>query len=324
MSRGIVVLPRFKYSEKQTVMEMGFRKSDLWFYLTYWDHVVFPVMPSPFGKESPIRVPGEFEGLELIHKTSGSIFPPDGFHETHGKHIPYFPPNPFQSMLIASHEYLDESEPGLWSIGRSGGNFEATSATSAPIRTIEFELYDALPTPGPGVPLEDVLDHKGRRQAELDAVRAYLDELYLYASNCKDLPRAKSTTLEKLEKALEDAAKVAHESFGARVLNATWGSIDIGTVTTFGMSVAAGQPELGAALTLAQGTINFVARLSNPSTKPVLAYVQDLPSSQDNEDQLFGHVVYDDVDYSIPGRFEEKMKFIPLGQSDVIEASRLP
>jgi hypothetical protein len=130
-------------------------------------------------------------------------------------------------LVFEQHEV---QEPGAWTFAHLlpepvwGPEIQPTQHGLVEMRGMDFELYRALPMPVLGVPYEEILDFKARREAELLKLRAHLDALYLEIVNSRDVPRAKDAALLQLDLALRDLARVMREPHGLRAI---WGSVGI-------------------------------------------------------------------------------------------------
>jgi hypothetical protein len=81
---------------------------------------------------------------------------------------------------------------------------EDTQADIATRRAVSLELYNSLPVPAPGVPLEDIIDFKGRNLDPLMTLRSYMDDLYQEVISSGDVLQAKSAALNKVDRALAE------------------------------------------------------------------------------------------------------------------------
>ncbi|MDM9561397.1 DUF6236 family protein [Bordetella petrii] len=285
IKRSIVIGPRFTYKDGVTTAETAIRKSDLWFYLTYWDRILLPqIMGGP-----NILIPVEVEPLRgqdtFYQQEIGFAEPADPQKPSDQQSRIYIPDNPLEAIQVHAHREWEKKEPGFWSVSRAGGNFERQEIKPTMVSTWEFELYNALPAPAANTPLEEILDYKHRRAAELEALRFALDDMQLRLAGAEDHPRAKSHVLTQLQNALSDVRATTAESWPNRIFAAAWGSVDWGTATAFSIGLLSGRPDVGAAISLGQGAINFVRRLKKPHGGAPLPfrYVHDLPKTADQD-----------------------------------------
>lgn len=110
----------------------------------------------------------------------------------------------------AAFEKHDKEHPGAWSLAQLGAT--PYFANTRPSLAIEYQLWNALPVPQADVPLNDILEFKAKRSAELLALRVYLDEMYQSIISAADVPRATNTQITKLEGALKEIERTLGES----------------------------------------------------------------------------------------------------------------
>jgi hypothetical protein len=97
---------------------------------------------------------------------------------------------------------LDSQEPGCWSKAQMSEHL--ISFDNLRSRALEINLYNILPVPSPDTNLEDILEFRQKRQAELLAFRCYIDELYSAIQNSQDPARAYTSQFNKLNLSLID------------------------------------------------------------------------------------------------------------------------
>ena len=226
--RGLVIAPSFVWDGNTISFQgLGPGLADLRRYALYWDRLDFP-------DNNLISVPSSPEvdflaDAGVLHRTKITV--------RQGGNLAAL----YVLAQFAAFQQLSAAEPGAWAIGQSSIGFCAPPKGSAPTRTIEVELYEALPTPPDNVSLSDVLEFKRRRAQELSALRAALDEVYLEISNSADIPRAKTAALERLERVVDDLNRVAREAWPSRVLSSVKVELnipDIAAKATAGFAVA--------------------------------------------------------------------------------------
>ncbi len=285
MSRGIVVMPRFSYKSGVTTAELGVRRSDLSFYLTYWDRIFLPQnrafhIPPMFPADALEALKGQdiLFGQEVQFDMSQTNWQMPG--RLHGfEHLS--PPNQYQVLLNSAFTLLEQHEPGKWSISRSGGNTDEDSLVRPIERSIQFELYDALPTPTGNVPIHEILEYKLTRQDEITALRQTLDDMYLRICSSNDIPMAKFAELTRLESALADLTKSSREKWKDGTFVRVFNGLDIAAITAFGTAVANDRFDLSSTIALAYGGIKFFFTKSpkveqHPGLQG-LGYVHSLP-----------------------------------------------
>lgn len=205
--RGLVVAPRFLWDGHTLRFPglVGLAPPDLRRYALYWDRLDFPdnnligVASSP--EVEYLASAGVLGRTRVIVRQSGDVGAL------------------YVLAQFEAFQQLNAKDPGLWTIGQSANGFYAPPEISALNRGIEVELYEALPTPPDNVALSEVLEFKQRRVAELGALRANLDDLYLEISRAGDIPRAKTAALDRLGQTVADLNSVANEAWPSRVMS---------------------------------------------------------------------------------------------------------
>jgi hypothetical protein len=121
------------------------------------------------------------------------------------------------SLVHAANTYifkfLDDAAPGQWAFTPLAPEVDLfwPPENLLDAQAIEIDLYGMLPVPAPEVEYGDILDFRSRRRPELLQLRSYLDELYVDVIDSKDVPRAKTVAINKIEKALSDLQAVLHQ-----------------------------------------------------------------------------------------------------------------
>lgn len=226
--RGIVISHPFTVDASGTVnVELIPPAGELRKYLLYWDKIDFAeisFMSFWSGQDIEFLIR---EGVATRTKApsrgviSGNI-------------------NVGEELLRAQQELFtmrDREQRGLWSIVQISTNPHFPKSDER--ATIEFELWNMLPVPKNDVPLADILEFKSKRQDELIALRAHLDDMYQSIISAADVPRARNTHMMKLELALRDIDRTLAEAGIGRALTSLRGfiadnAIEIGA---FGISV---------------------------------------------------------------------------------------
>ncbi|WP_447885197.1 DUF6236 family protein [Serratia fonticola] len=153
------------------------------------------------------------------------------------------------NQIINAHEDVfmlrNASSPGQWSKAQVSDKVVASEIVNKP--GIEIELYNYLPIPSIDTPLDDIIKFKESRADELQAFRCYLDEVYQNIISAADVPRARITAINNIERAVKDIHTTLHESriktlMGTlrSVVSDTSGVVGLGLtaagVSMFGMS----------------------------------------------------------------------------------------
>ena len=178
-----------------------------------------------------------------------------------------------QVELLADHNASNEIS---WSLAQAVDDLLLSPEVADRRTVIEFELYNCLPVPSEDTPLEDIFDFKFRRQDELAAFRAAMDDMYLEIVNSNDVPRSKDVTLVRLERSLLDLQRILKDGKITSVatslkslVNTTLDSAGVGA-GLMGGAMAFNLPfQAAAAVGLSAMALRFVTR---EASKP-----RDLP-----------------------------------------------
>lgn len=113
---------------------------------------------------------------------------------------------------VAVFRELDKREPGSWSlaVGQKSIAFPDHDLESG--RGVLVKLYGAIPVPDKEVPLQEILDFKQRRGAELQALRYHMDSVYQRLISAGDGALAWESEIDQLKSSIEDHIRVSRET----------------------------------------------------------------------------------------------------------------
>lgn len=206
MLRGIVITPRFTFDGQKLSFNGGFDPVSLRQYLLYWDKIDWPNNNIiAFGDDAP-----EFTFLKEACVLERTMVRFNSFNGNVGYAM--------LQMQVAALEARNAKEPGAWSLAQQSPLLASSTEGTVDTRSIEVELYSAIPVPSEDVPFQDVLEFKQRRAAELLQFRAAMDALYQETIGAADIPRAKLQAQAYLERAVQDLNDAFGESFARRLL----------------------------------------------------------------------------------------------------------
>lgn len=208
MDRGVVVSPYFTFDGSSLHFPglVGIEPLYLKHYILYWDKVEFP-------NNNMIHI-GDAPEFEYLYS--------EGVLQRTNVNLSGFSGNVGFAYLIAQAEAirkLNDLESGRWTVAQNSNQIVLPENVSTNTATVEFELYNILPSPGDDVSYEDILDFKSRRKDELLAFRASMDDIYLEISKSGDIPRAKTVALDNLERTISDLTIAAGESWKSKFLS---------------------------------------------------------------------------------------------------------
>lgn len=184
---------------------------------------------------------------------------------------------------------------GLWSLAQPNAFLVLPPGEEA--RTLQVELYRAVPVPVDSVPIEVVLDFRRRRSEELLAYRGAIDDLYLEIVRSPDRPFAEAHAIDKIRRSVIDLHRVFGETnTGWLPITATialnpidlWKAVERAAVGYMvGGNISPSGAAAGVALGIASTAIQFrferVTRLPNiPSELSAYAYLASIEAE-------FGH-----------------------------------
>jgi hypothetical protein len=163
----------------------------------------------------------------------------------------------FSRLFLAAQEitYIQKNkeEPGKWTMAQTEGIIRGTQHAQGTEACLVFDLINSIQLPDRLVSINDVLEFKQKRRDELEAFHTYMEEIYQSISISKDIPRAKTHELQKLETAIANYNKTVKEKFQNRLLSSLRIILDRSLITSAGMAMGAaslapaiGLPALGA------------------------------------------------------------------------------
>ena len=106
---------------------------------------------------------------------------------------------------------LERSRPGFWAMANDEPSDLVGASTFVSARSALIELVSALPLPPTDTPIEDILEFKAKRLAELKRLRDAIDILYIGVANSGDPQMATNLAIKEIDKSCADATKAATE-----------------------------------------------------------------------------------------------------------------
>lgn len=262
--RGIIVTNPFRSATDGSTVIGSISPHDIRHYVLYWDLIDWPNNPLIGVAESDdIRVL-KSEGILSRTMIAVSSFNPAG----RGADILQ------ASMQLNSFFENNAKKDEIWTIGQPSPVLVLPKDESVEAQVVEVTLYKSLPVPSAEVPIEDVLQFKERRNAELLAFRKAMDDLYLEIVDSHDLRRATERAVQKIEDSLVALNKVMLERKWKRFfpdVKVNLDLTDLVTKVTLGTTVGAnfGLPAIGAAFGIVGSVISVKVDLSlKPASIP--------------------------------------------------------
>ena len=218
-NRGVIIIPPLRIEGAGVMIERSdIPPIDLRRYALYWDRIDWP-------DNNLVSLGGSGPETELLQQTgvlsrTRVVFSSWSGNVAHAFGI-------MQLQAFAEHS---RKEPGSWSIAQGQPELYLPSELTTPRRTIEVELYEALPVPTADVPLDRVLEFKAKRQAELLQFRARMDDLYQEVISAADIPRAKERAIERVQTSIDALVTVMDESHVSRILSSVKVELNVSSV----------------------------------------------------------------------------------------------
>ena len=175
----------------------GLDPSELRFSLLYWDKFVFP--------RSNLLGFGGGEAEEFLI-SAGVLQKP----------IYTFSGGDFASLVFDTYmrafSDLENKEPGIWSLSQGEKSLFINSAANLIDHSgLSLELIRAIPVPAAEVPLNEILEFKERRNAELMIFRAHIDKLVFEIQNSPARTDEFNRIAKEIDAACADLLKVGRE-----------------------------------------------------------------------------------------------------------------
>jgi hypothetical protein len=209
-NRGLVIALPFTTDAGAVSVQPSFARASLRQYLLYWDKLDWPD-----NDRVSIRINND-DDLNFLQKA--------GILQRSMVELGDSVSSPAEAMLRAQTsalETLNQADPGAWSLAQHAAALASVAEGTAESCVMELLLDSALPVPIDDTPIEDVLEFKERRRAELLRLQAAMDDIYFRLSehDTRDVPRARLRELDLLDAALRDLHSAFADSFARRLLS---------------------------------------------------------------------------------------------------------
>lgn len=200
--RGIMLVPDFYEEGSSPVVSVAaqLRADQVRFGLCFWDQIAWPNV-FPFSSEADADMDFLSSAGVLLRPEARLV--PNLMSAGKGLAETYF----------RAYQELEENEPGRWSLSTTA-EFDIKSFLGdriAPDRGISVSLHRAIPIPTRDVALHDLLDFKQKREPELLALRAELDECKRLITTSPDRAEAFATQKDRIDAACTDLLVVSRE-----------------------------------------------------------------------------------------------------------------
>jgi hypothetical protein len=194
MTRGLVISSPLEHSSGRLLIKSNhLDPQELRFSLLFWDRLDHPDNNLISLRSSPdaefLIKAGVLTRTRIQVRGAGSL--EDGFRFAH----------------ITAFRELDKREPGVWSLATGERSISFLDSELEQGRGALVRLHRAIPVPDQDVHLQDILDFKQKRQAELLKLRHHLELIYGRVSDAVDGKLALQSEVEALNIAISEYIK---------------------------------------------------------------------------------------------------------------------
>ncbi len=193
--RGLIINRPMKITGSRMDVTGSFDQQDLRTSLLYWDRLLIPTQNAiGFGEDPDIT----------FLKSSGVLGERHFFiNGDVAREIAKLPAKALKEC--------EKSEPNMWSLGTGPNSILIKEGFSEKMEGTLLTLKNALPTPGPNVPLIEILEFRQKRRDQLLALRSHLDELTHQIITSADAESELKIKLKQLDSTCADLAKTCKE-----------------------------------------------------------------------------------------------------------------
>ena len=201
MERGVIITPNYKVLDGGGLhLEGNVDPINLRKYLLFWDKIDYPV-------NNMVHVDGGID-IQLLIKEGIATSTEISFQKMEAHENGFI----FLASQMIAFEKNNKSKDKEWSIAQPTQNLIIPQEYSKRQGCLTFELYDAVQVPTADVPLQEIVEFKMRRNAELLALRDSMDSVVDQIMASQDIPKRKNKALNKLHRDLNDFNRVMKET----------------------------------------------------------------------------------------------------------------
>lgn len=292
MERGVITPSTEVLTDgERFVMKDGIPAERIRYLALYWDKVVLTdtnLMSTSLSDDAIL-----LESAGILRKQKYKV----PTSEIRGQGSQVFPKLHLESLCKVTEE-LTLQNPGQWTLEQIGDQLILPPEATQELITADFKLHNCLPVPLPDFPIDKLIKFKYDRDAELQALRSCLDDLYLEISRSQDIPRAMVAQISRLEAAIRDLDKVAKESWKQRFLvdrkvslDLNLGSLKDGALTAGSIGATFNSPVIGliaGAGATVLSNLKFELSSSLQPSSPVGKQLELSYLSYAKKDKIFG------------------------------------
>ncbi|WP_446941379.1 DUF6236 family protein [Pseudomonas aeruginosa] len=196
--RGLILSPPATLQgQTVTFSSTGLDPQDLRSSLMYWDRLALP-------SNNIIEIGGDKDRDVEYLKSAGILYRPriefSGRVQSNDVIL--------QTPEIALMQYEKESK-GMWSLSKGKNSINNLNIQSEPGTLVE--ILNAVPVPGPNVPLDEILKFKAKRRDELLRYREHFEELVARVAMAEDSKRELDLVLKDVDSACSDLLRTTRE-----------------------------------------------------------------------------------------------------------------
>jgi hypothetical protein len=197
--RGLIISNPIHISHDLVSLNGKLDSSELRFSLLYWDKLVHP-------RSNCISFGGSEDDEQYL--ISAGILTQPTYVYTGGVMEKII----FDTYMRAFTD-LENREPGVWSLSQGEKSLFINNSAANLINDsgMSLELIRAIPVPAADVPLNEILEFKERRNAELMIFRAHIDKLVFEIQNSPARTDEFNRIAKEIDAACADLLKVGHE-----------------------------------------------------------------------------------------------------------------
>ena len=248
MKRGVIMLPHINLRPSarraQAILPSSIllRRAAV-----YWDTIEVPCNDIVDWAMPPTTEVAELRAAGVMREEI--VYTPKPFGVPPG--VPRITPIPGEDVSAflvrtqwALFQHRESQEPESWTIGQEGSELVVAVPESNPAITAEVELHNLLPVPRETVPIADILAFKQKREAELVALRAELDDLCDRIATAQQQTRIKEAVELRVRNAVTDLYWSMNETFPTQLASRVSIDVSLGSVLSLVSTMILG-PALG-------------------------------------------------------------------------------
>ena len=203
MKRGIIASPNktVRTSIDGVSFTPNITMQDFYYYILYWDKVVMPtnnIIHQGIPHEELLINEGILERPRIAFTSWNTTSSPDIIVE---------------SQKIVTNDFIKNRKDVDWTLHQIGDEIILGDGMSKEFHSIRVDLNQCLPVPLETTRIEDILNFKLNRDAELSELHNALDNFYIEILNSPDRTFQTRRSLAEVKNAIENLNIVSQEKF---------------------------------------------------------------------------------------------------------------